>query len=181
MKILYAFGLFLFAINIWAQEEQTANLTHYRSFQDKFYTGPELESGTYILIRDHETPEQVNIKIRRKAKRTKIVRPSGSLPLARNPFTGQIQLFENGRTVPVMQEKIINLDFSKLPALVGEETEKVVLELDFQNDRIKIKEASIEVEDSDRTVKIKRRGIFLPQDIDKKFKFIETTKRAKAD
>lgn len=162
MKTLYAFGIFLFALNIWAQEEtQTSYLS--TSGTPQFYATDDLESGTFILIRDHKTAEDKNIKIRRHTGRSRSIQPGGALG-----FVMQAPRFN----VAVMQEYIVNLDFSKLGTLEEGETEEIVLELDFSKDKVKVKSAAIMVDDSDReNTKIKRQSILVPAGADLRYKF----------
>lgn len=103
-------------------------------------------NGTYIYRRTANTPTTTRVDI---TKRTNISTTASKLVCGTNPYTGRLGCsnIELARDVKKLR-KALTLDFSKAKPLSEGEEEEIILILEFNDDKIKIK--NINVSDEDR-------------------------------
>ena len=155
MKSLVILCLFL-SLGAFAEDRnkrrsspvQEANLSDYTPHFDGYSANTAVgRTGTYILTRDHNSPEQIKLKLHKTFPGTNTTRVGGGWGI--NSINGE-PYYRHGMVIvgsKVSNEKLF-LDFSEAKELVEGEVEKIVVELGFRNGDIKIK--SISVEDADR-------------------------------
>ena len=103
-------------------------------------------NGTYVYRRTASTPTTTKIDI---TKRTNIVEVSSTAVCGKNPYTGKLgcSQVELARDVKKLR-KALTLDFSKAKPLSEGEEEKIILILELNDHKIKVKD--LEVADNDR-------------------------------
>ena len=103
-------------------------------------------NGTYVYRRTANSPETTRIDI---TKRTNIVEVASKASCGTNPYTGKLgcSRIELARDVKKLR-KALTLDFSKAKPLAEGEEEEIILILEFNDYKIKVKD--VEVADNNR-------------------------------